>query len=109
MSKCSELVFPGDVLKYTNSKSSNDGAHYLVTVRCGGKDRAGATPDNCTFPVLTNLATGFARKGSLNPPRNMPRKDWRDYGIPLVDVVGSKAPHFTKASIFVGEPLTRPA
>ena len=103
MSKCLDRVHPGDVLQYNNEKSDRNGTIYLVAVRCGGKDRPKET---CTFPTLIDVATGFSRKGTSSPPNNL-TSDWKENGIPLVDIVGSKTSMFTRTSLMVGTPIKK--
>ena len=106
MSNCAMKVYPGDVLHYNNPKSDRNGTIYLVAVRCGGKDNP---KESCTHPVLIDVATGYSRKGTTSRPTNMPRGDWREVGVPLVDLVGSKAPMFSKTELMVGTAIRQTA
>lgn len=87
-SGCNLKLYPGLLLRYTREGSTRKGCIYLVAVRCRGKGK-GITPDTCTFPVLIDLKTGYAKKGTSTPPKHMPAKDWRKHGIPAVDVFGT--------------------
>ena len=86
------VVYPGTVLKYTRTGSTACGNLYLVAVRCQGKD-SGRSRERCTIPVLVNLATGLSGFGTVTPPLNEV-DNWKDRGMPLVDIVGHKAKDF---------------
>lgn len=94
----SQVVFPGTLLRYTK-KGSHFGRYYLVVVRCRGKGN-GLTKETCTFPVLVDIQTGYARKHTATPPKFVPRNDWRKHGMNLCDIVGSEyAKHYEDANL----------